>query len=349
MSLIAAILFLSFLITKPFLSALIAGAVIAYLCYPLYKKSLNYIRNRNAAAFLASVLLVLLFTVPFVIIFGLVAQEAYSTYANLNKHDLGANFMKIACEDEGWLSCRAMKSIVGVLPKGNIDYYMQVTIEKITKFIVDSFSAFLISLPSLMLNFFVMIFVVYYLLKDGDKISKRIRNLLPLKESHKQKVLQRFQDLTFGSFYGSMLIAILQGVLGGVGFLVLGIPSALLWGFVMMLFALIPYFGTAIIWLPAALNLIFQGYLQNDMSFTIRGIILIVYGILVVGTIDNVLKPKLIGSRANVHPIWVLLGVLGGLQLFGFIGIILGPVMLALLMTFVDIYETEKAEVGKIF
>ncbi len=341
--LLVAILLLGFYITKPFLSALLAGAVIAYLCYPFYCKSLNYIKNKNAAAFVVSIIIVLLFTVPFIIILGLVSQEAYYTYTTLNQHNLGTNFMKVICKNEDWLSCRSMRSIVSLLPKGNLDYYIQVSIEKITKFIVENFSAFLVSLPSIMLNFFIMIFAVYYLLKDGDQISKRIKNLLPLRESHKQKVLARFHDLTFGSFYGSILIAVLQGVLGGLGFLILGVPSALLWGFVMILFALIPYFGTAIIWLPAALNLIFQGYLQNDTSFTIRGVILMIYGLLVVSTVDNILKPKLIGSKTNVHPVLVLLGVLGGMKLFGFIGIILGPVMLALLMTFIEIYETEKA------
>jgi len=152
--------------------------------------------------------------------------------------------------------------------------------------------------------------------------------------------------VTFAVFYGNIFVAIIQGILGGVGFFVLGVESPVLWGFVMILFALIPYFGTAIIWLPAALNLLFKGYLENDASYTARGIILIVYGILVISSIDNILKPRLIGSKAQVHPVLVLLGVLGGLSLFGFIGLILGPVMLALLMTFVDIYEEEKAELG---
>jgi len=349
LGLLLASLLLAFYITRPFLSALIAGATIAYLCYPFYCKSLNYIKNKNAAAFVVSIIIVLLFTVPFIIILSLVSQEAYYTYTTLNQHNLGANFMKIVCKNEDWLSCRTISSVVSLLPEGNLDYYLKISIEKITKFIIENFSSFLVSLPSIMLNFFIMIFVVYYFLKDSNQISTRIKNLLPLKELHKQKVLTRFHDLTFGSFYGNILIAVLQGILGGIGFLVLGVQSALLWGFVMIFFALIPYFGTAIIWFPAALSLIFQGYLQNDSSFTVRGVVLIIYGLLVVSTVDNFLKPKLIGSKTNVHPIVVLLGVLGGLKLFGIIGIILGPVMLALLITFIEIYETEKGEVEKYF
>ncbi|MBI4453751.1 AI-2E family transporter [Candidatus Woesearchaeota archaeon] len=344
-----AIIFIAFYITRPFLAALITGAIIAYLSYPLYKRTLRYIHNKDIASFIVAVFIVLLLTVPFVIILGLVSKEAYTTYTSLNQHNLGTNFLRIVCKDESWLSCRAVKSFVDFLPEKDVDYYLQITIQKITGFIIDNVSKFLASIPSILLNFFVMIFVVYYLLKDGEAITKRIKGILPLKESHKQHVLEEFHNVTYGVFYGSISLAILQGFLGGIGLLVLGVPSPILWGFVMMLFALIPYFGTAIVWLPAALNLIFIGYLQNDNSSIIRGAILIAYGLFVISSIDNLLKPKLISIKTNIHPILVLLGVFGGLNLFGFIGLILGPVMLALLMTFVDIYEEEKAELEKYF
>ena len=348
-ALFLAILLLAFYIAKPFLPALITGALIAYLSYPLYEKTLRYIKYKNLASFIVAVFIVLLFTVPTVIVLGLVSKEAYDTYTTLNQHSLGTNFLKIACRDESWLSCKTIKSFVGFLPEKDLDYYLQVTIEKITSFIINNVSEFLASIPSILLNFFVMIFVVYYLLKDGEVISRRIKNILPLKESHRQHVLDSFHKITYATFYGNIFVAIIQGVLGGIGFLVLGISSPVLWGIVMVLFALMPYFGTAVVWLPAALNLIFIGYLQNDNSATVRGIILIIYGVLVISSIDNFLRPKLIGIKAKVHPVLVLLGVLGGLNLFGFMGLILGPVILALLMTFVDIYEEEKAELEKYF
>lgn len=344
-----AILLLAFYIAKPFLPALFTGAVIAYLSYPLYKKTLKLIKNRNFAAFIVSLLIVLLFAVPSVTILGLVSKEAYNTYTTLNQHNIGTKFLKIVCRDESWLACRTANLFVGALPENDLDYYLQATIEKITGFILENASKFLASVPSIFLNFFVIVFVVYYLLKDGDALTARLKNILPLKESHKQHVIEKFHNVTYAVFYGNILIAVLQGILGIAGFMVLGVSSPILWGLVMMVSALIPYIGTAIIWLPAALNLIFTGYLQNDTSFTIQGIILIIYGIFVISSIDNVLKPKLIGAKASVHPVLVLTGVLGGLSLFGFTGIVLGPLMLALLMTFVNIYEKEKAELEKYF
>lgn len=340
---------LGFFIAKPFLPALFTGAIVAYLAYPLYQKVSSRIKNKDIASFIVAALIILLLTLPFISIIGIVSKEAYSTYTSLSEHRLGTNFMGVACADGDAWACKAIKSAVGFLPKDDLDYYLQITIEKITGFIIRNVSGFLASVPSFLLNFFVMMFVVYYLLKDGDIIAKRIRRILPLKESHKQHVFDRFHHITYAMFYGNISIAVVQGILGAIGFMIFGVPSPILWGFVMVPFALVPYFGTAIIWLPAALNLVFSGYLQSDNSLVSKGIFLIIYGLVVISSIDNILKPKIIGSKANVHPILVLIGVLGGLNLFGFVGIFLGPMMLALLMTFVDIYEEEKAELEKFF
>lgn len=344
-----AIVLLAFYMTRQFLPALLTGALIAYLSYPLYKKLSAVIKNKTFASLLVTVFIVLLIAVPVIVALGLLSAEAYSAYTTLTQHNLGTNFLKIVCRDEASVSCRSIEWLVSFLPEKNLDYYLQATIEKILGFITENASNFLIAVPSIFLNFFVMAFVIYYLLKDGDGIANKIKSMLPLKEAHKERVLTTFHDITYGVFYGNISVAVIQGILGSIGFLILGIPSPFLWGFVMMLFALIPYFGTAIIWLPAALNLVFIGYLQNDNSFIIRGIILIAYGTVIISWVDNILKPRLIGSKAHIHPILVLLGVLGGLSLFGFLGLVLGPIMLALLMTLVDIYDEEKSEIDEYF
>ena len=344
-----AILLLAFFITRPFLPALFTGAIIAYLSYPLYKKTLKRVKHKNVAAFLMAVFIVLLVAIPSVIVLGVLSKEAYATYTTLHQQNLGSNFIKIMCKDESAFSCRAVNSLKGFLPNEDLDYYLQLTVEKIAGFIISNVSAFISSIPSILINFFVVIFVVYYLLKDGEAMADKFRKILPMKESHKQNVFEKFHEVTYGVFYGNLSIAVVQGILAGIGFMIFGVQSPILWGFITIIFALIPYIGTAVIWLPAALNLIFIGQLQGDSSFVVKGIALIIYGALIISSIDNILKPKLIGDKARVHPILVLLGVLGGLNMFGFIGLILGPVMLALLMTFVDIYEEEKAELEKYF
>ena len=340
---------LGFYITRPFLPTFITGAIIAYLSNPLYQKALKYIKNKNLASFFVALFIVVIITVPFFILIGFISTEAYATYTTLSSQNLGTNFLKVVCNNADSLSCNSVRWLVGFLPEKDLDYYIQTTIETITKFIITNFAKFIASIPTILLNFFVMIFVVYYLLKDGEAVTRKIKSILPLKDEHKQHVLQKFHDIVAAVFYSNIAVAIVQGLLGSIGFFVLGVSSPILWGFVMALFALVPYFGTAIVWLPAALNLIFLGFLQSNNSTTIKGVILILYGTFVISTIDNILKPKIMAQRANVHPILVLLGILGGLDLFGFVGLILGPVMLALLMTFVDIYEEEKKELKAFF
>jgi len=339
-----AILLLAFYITKPFLISLLTGAVLAYLSYPLYEFVTRKIKNRNAASVIVTTFIVLLFAVPSVMVLGLISKEAYYTYTTLNNQNLGTNFMKVMCKDENWLSCRTIKIFVEFLPQHNLDYYFQASIQKITGFILDSISKIIVSAPLILLKIFVVVFVIFYLLKDGEIILIKVKSILPLKEHHKQNVFEKFHRTISAVFYGNLSMAILQGILGSLGFFILGVSSPILWGFVMMLFALIPYFGTAIIWLPAAMNLIFMGYLQNSNSFFIRGMVLIVYELLVVAGVDNILRSKIIGLKSDVHPILVLIGVLGGLDVFGFVGIILGPAVLALLIIFVDIYIEEKSE-----
>jgi predicted PurR-regulated permease PerM len=355
---------MAFFITKPFLSAFFTGALVAYLSYPLYNKSLKYIKNRNLASFILSIFIVLLITIPSIFIIGMVSKEAISTLKALNPNssiipldsgtratdpalggqNLGSNFMRIACDNgEGFL-CSSLERVTDYLPGHNFDNVIKMIVEKITAFIARNAYGFISSIPEIALNFFVMIFVVYYMLKDGPWIAEKIKSIIPLKTKHKEQVVNRFMDVTSEVFYANLMVAGLQGLLGTVGLFLLGAPSPLLWGAVMTVFALIPYFGTAIVWLPLSLNMLFSGYLSSDQSLVWKGIILIAYGIIVISTADNILKPKLIGHKAHIHPVLVLLGVLGGLQLFGFVGIILGPLMLALLVTFIDIYEAERQE-----
>ena len=176
-----AILLLAFYMTKPFLPALLTGAIIAYLAYPLYEKILKRVKKKNAASFIVSLLIVLLFTVPLIFVIGLLSKEAYDTYTTINQHNLGTNFMKIVCKEESSISCRVFRSVVNFLPKEDLDYYLQVTIKKITEFVIENGSRFIASISSILLNFFVMVFVVYYLLRDGEAIAARIKNILPLK------------------------------------------------------------------------------------------------------------------------------------------------------------------------
>lgn len=196
--------------------------------------------------------------------------------------------------------------------------------------IVKSTSSFILSLPGLALNFFITLFLTYYLLKEAQIWIQNIKNYLPYSEKMKDAILEKMKRVTKALIYGTILTAIIQGFLGGIGFAIFNIPSPVLWGFVMAFTSVIPILGTAIVWLPAGIIQLFQGD-----YFSGFGIIL--FGALIVGTIDNVIKPKLIGKRADIHPAIVLIGIIGGLNFLGFIGLIIGPLILAVAFELVKI------------
>lgn len=341
LAIIAAIVVISFLIIEPFITAILSGAIIAYLFYPLYRRFGSRIKNENVRAFLISIILVLIVTVPSMVILSMLAKEAYATYSTIEQHKLGSNFMDFICSNGENKLCSWTLSFLSFLPKSDLNYYMRVIIEKITSAIAGSISKFLVALPIIMLDIVIVLFVVFYLLKDGKRMVERISKVLPLSSQQKAHVFRKFDQITRGVFLGNLAVAGIQGLAGGLGFLFLGLSSPLLWGSIMAVLALLPYFGTAIVWLPAALNLIILGNLTGNNSLTVKGVILIFYGIFIISTIDNILKPKIIGSKADIHPLPVLLGVLGGLQIFGIMGFIIGPILLSLLLVLIDIYEHE--------
>ncbi len=140
------------------------------------------------------------------------------------------------------------------------------------------------------------------------------------------------RTVTQAVLYGQVLTAVIQGALGGLGLLVLGVPNALFWGAMMMITAFVPVLGTPLIWVPAGVGLIMDGAIT-------RGALLLAYGVIVVMNIDNFLRPRLVSERAKVHPVLILIGVLGGLRVFGFIGMLVGPLILALLVALIKFYE----------
>ena len=179
-----------------------------------------------------------------------------------------------------------------------------------------------------------MIFAMFYFIKDGSVIVKKIMALSPLPEPYEKKLFHRLKTMINATLYGTFFTAIIQGFLGGIGFAIAGISQPILWGTVMAFFALAPYVGTAFVWVPAVLILLFTG------SFG-AGIFLLIWSVLLVSTIDNFLLPYLIGSSAKTYSLLTFLCVIGGIYVWGFPGLVLGPLVLTLLIAMSEIYEAE--------
>jgi len=170
---------------------------------------------------------------------------------------------------------------------------------------------------------FFVVFTMYYLFRDGEQIVKKLPSALPVSAKQGEAIIIRTQQVVSASVYGVVTIAVLQGLLGGFAFWLLGVPSPLLWAVLMTFICMIPIAGSFLVWLPLSIYLMATGH-------WIKALLLIVWGALVVSTIDNFLRPKLIKNQTKLHELFVFFSVLGGISVFGLLGLVLGPVVLAI-------------------
>lgn len=329
----------AFFIIKPFVITIITSIILSYMFYPVYKFINKRIKQKNLVAFMTTLVVIITITVPLIFAMNAVASETRSTYIFIKQSISGT--LDSEC-DPNFTVCRISNFVTKWIAEPKIRYYLDNSNEKITNAIIDNISSFLFSIPVILLNLFVMLFILFFMFRDGTIIIKKIENLSPLKELHYKKILAKFNEVIRAVIFGYIFIAIIEAVLGTAILLILGINAPVLLGLMMGFFAIIPIIGPPVIWLPISLFMILDGYTTNTSSLVVKGVILLIYGTLIITPVDTILKPKVIGDKANVHPILILLGVLGGLRLFGMVGIIIGPVILAVFMTFLSIYEEEK-------
>jgi predicted PurR-regulated permease PerM len=186
---------------------------------------------------------------------------------------------------------------------------------------------------------FFVIFTMYYFFRDGERLREAVYNILPLDDRRAHEIIDRTQEVISASVYGVLVIALIQGTLGGIAFWVLGLPSPLLWGVVMVFLSMIPMAGAFVVWVPAALYLLATGHWG-------KAIMLTVWGAVVIGSVDNFLRPKLVGEKTRLHELLIFFSVLGGLQVFGVIGLVLGPVVVAITIALLDVLRQADDSAG---
>jgi len=335
--------YVSFLIVKPFAGAILSSFVLAYTFFPVYRGLLKLVKSPAVTSLIISFLLVLMLIVPLFFIADNIITDARVGYLLVKQKLATGNIFGVACpEGTELFACKVTAPLKSLLADPNINIYLQESISKGTTFLLTRISNFLISIPTIILHLAVTFFLTFYLFIDGPKLVERGKVLIPLGKKHQDHIVKRLEDVTFAVVYGSLIVALIQGILGGIGFWIFGVGSPIIWGLIMALFALVPFVGTAIVWLPAAIFLLVVGASEGNPAVVWNGIGLLLWGTLIVSTADNFLKPKIIGDRAGVHPALVLVGALGGLVIFGFIGFVVGPLVLGLLKTLLDIYEREE-------
>ena len=320
--------YLTYRLFAPFLVPLCWAAVLVVCFYPMHARFMRQWGPGRAAA--ASTLIVtLVLVLPSLLIATAFVREAAQATGNLITGVESGQIPRLE-RLGGWIEI----NILGH-PQTNLPTLLREIAARTTGAVADQAAAMLVNAVVFIVGFITMLFAVFFFFRDADPIVDIIRRLLPLEESRREQILIQAKDLIFATVVSGLIVAAGQGFLGGAAFAVLGIGEPLFWGVVMAFFSLLPVVGAWVIWVPAAIWLATTGHL-------VQGIALTAYGVAVVGLVDNFLRPILLSGRAELNGLLIFIGLLGGVAVFGPLGLVLGPIILATVATLFDAYTRER-------
>lgn len=312
------------LVLQPFFDAVFWAAVLAIVFMPLQRRLVRRLhQRRNLAAALTLLLCLVAVILPLALVSSLLVRQAALVYEALQagRIDVGGYLEQGVRVLPGWLERLLERhgfTHLTTLRERLSGFAMQGS-----RFLVTQAVAVGQNTARFLTGFVIMLYLLFFLLRDGDALVARIRHALPLSLRQKELLFSNFTAVIRATIKGNFVVAAVQGALGGLIFAFLGIQGAALWGAVMAFLSLLPAVGAALVWAPVALYFLFTGSLW-------QGLMLIAFGMLVIGLIDNLLRPLLVGKDTRMPDYVVLLATLGGLALFGMSGFIIGPVIAAL-------------------
>lgn len=320
--------YLSYKIFRPFLSPIAWAIVLSVVFYPFYAFLLRYIKWRSIASLIVLIVIVVIISGPvsylsillvkeLKIIAGYVEHEGLYTLETVLQHKYIKGITEKITSVFGITEAELNKAVVENISKGG-----KQLISRITAGMTDIFVGFL--------NFIIMIFTIFFLLRDGPVFISKIRDYLPFSEEQKDRLATVVKDIIISTLYGGVVVAIVQGTIAGLAFYFLDVPSPVVWGVATFITSFIPFIGAAGIWAPAAGYLLLTGNILN-------GLILALIGVFGISLIDNILKPIIIGGRTKMPILIIFFSVLGGIKLFGLIGLIMGPLVIALFVSVIEI------------
>lgn len=321
--LLAAAGYLVWLITVPFISALALSAIIVTICHPLYERILNKTpkKSKTLASLITTFVVLLLIILPLILIFSLVAREAVGFYQELSQnHEIGIQSTYDVLEVK----------IQHFFPNFQLDAKQQIEIAG--DWLLGNIGTIFASTLSTLFLLILSVLGSFYFFRDGKELMQLLIKVSPLPNHEDEIIFERMARAVRAVATGTLLLALIQGTLASCGFFLFGVPHPLMWGMLASIGALMPGIGTTIATGPAVIYLFATGN-------TVMAIGMLIWAILVVGLVDNLVGPYLIGRRNNMHPFIILIAVLGGINLFGPIGFIVGPVVVTLFFVLLEIYN----------
>lgn len=315
-------------IVRRFVMPTLLAAITSALFAPLYRWMHRRVPVARFAASLTLIVILLVFVIP-IGIFGYLAVDSFILQMErLNENiDAVEEWVRGAISDISWLPVIRRLDLETALDEGRL----LGSISGLSQRLATGVGEFVTGVGNFLLLAFIYLYTLYFFLKDGDRILQVIFDKIPMRRADKTSLLSKFVSVTRATIKGTLVIGLFQGVIGGVVMAVLGVPGALIFGVLFVFLAAIPNFGAVLIWVPVSIGLFLQGAI-------VRGVLMVLLGGILVGLVDYLLRPRLIGEDIRIHEILVLFGVLGGLVVFGVFGLILGPIVMAVFVQLWSIY-----------
>lgn len=310
----------AFLIFRPIILPVIGGLIMAYVFYPLYNRLVLFLKSKNVSAFLALVVVILIIIAPIWFLVHIMTQQVFEIFRFSQTFEIH-------------------KLIETLFPTASSQFIVQLTtafdtfISKTTSAILNNLVNVFLSLPKFLLNIFIVGFVCFFTLKDYDSLKGFMSEISPFGKSHENVVIKQFKRITDSVIYGQVVVGILHGVLAGVALILLNVPNSIVLTVVAIILSIVPFVGPAFVWIPTAIYLFYIGKSTTLLA------IFVIYNLLIVSNIDNLVRAYIVSKKSEISSAIILVGMIGGLFMFGLLGLILGPLILAYFLVLLKSYK----------
>jgi len=327
-------------ILLPFYGTILWGAIIALLFSPLYRWLLPRLKQRRTSAALLTLLAVLIIVVlPFALVTASLAREVTAIYERLQSGDLNPAlyFRELFAALPAWVG--SLLDRVGLSNFDVLQARLSTGLTQASQFLATQVLSIGQNTFEFLANLCVTLYLAFFLLRDGDVVMRALHRAIPLPTAHKLELVEKFSTVIRATVKGNLLVAAIQGALGGLAFWFLDVTGALLWAVLMAFLSLLPAIGAGLVWLPVAIYFLVTGAIWQGVALT-------TYGVLVIGLVDNLLRPLLVGKDTRMPDYVVMITTLGGMAVMGINGFVLGPAIAAMFIAVWHIYITTRADDG---
>lgn len=318
--LFAILIVLAFLVLRPVIISIIIALILAFVFMPVYKWLYKYTKAKSISALLIVIFLILLILLPVWFLTPILIKQSFTIFQSTQQIDfvspLKSLFPSLFASEE---FAAEIGSILSSFTAG------------IANSLVNFFANFILNFPTLILQFTVVLFTFFFVLRDSEKVIDYVKSILPVSKDVERKLFEYSKGITSSVIYGQVIIGILQGIIAGIGFFIFGVPNALFLTILASLAGIFPIIGTVLVWLPVGIYLFIAGNTGSAWGVIIFG--------LISSTVDNFLRPMIVSRRTKIHSAIILISMIGGVFFFGLLGFILGPLIISYLLIFLELYR----------